>query len=195
MKSTEELSERRKRVDMHTYFLNRIDVAMESGNYIESSWLIYSCFENRYYRMVEKIRDSCKYCRSKSKCNKKGKNELALVTKVKCIQRLYEQDVPCIKNAFRNELFSETITWIDKRNNLMHELLSLEFYQNTDERFKQSAKEGLKLLNETYTSCTEFRRLFYNKKYNFVFPELAMDKCSCKPRERAGNNSSTSEEK
>lgn len=194
MKSTESMESRRERVDMHAYFLNRIDVAMKNKNYIEASWLIYACFENRYYRMVEKVRSSCTYCRSKSKCNKKGKNELALTTKVKCIQRLYEQDVSCIKNAFRNELFSETIAWIDKRNNLMHELLSLKFYQNTDERFKQSAEEGLKLLNETYTSCTEFRRLFYDDKYNFVFPELAMDGCSCKPREKAGKNSSTSEE-
>lgn len=195
MKSTESMESRLERVDMHTYFLNRINVAMENRNYIEASWLIYACFENRYYRMVEKIRDSCKYCRSKSKCNKKGKNELALVTKIKCIQRLYEQDVPCIKNAFRDEIFTETTNWIAERNSLMHELLSLEFYQNTDERFKQNAEKGLQLLNETYTSCTEFRRLFYDKNYIFKFPEVAMDKCACKPKEDSAKNSATSEEK
>lgn len=47
MKSTEELSKRLKRVDMHDYFLNRIALAMKNNNYIEASWLIYSCFRKQ----------------------------------------------------------------------------------------------------------------------------------------------------
>lgn len=182
MKSTETLESRLKRVDMHDYFLNRIKVSMENGNYIEASWLIYSCFENRYYRIIEKVREKCKYCRSKSKCNKKGKNELALATKIKCVQRLYAEKTPCIFVAFREEIFKETLTWIDERNALMHELLALEFYENTDERFKLSAEKGAMLLAETYKGCTEFRKHFYDEEYQFIFPETAMDGCSCKPR-------------
>ena len=75
MKSTEAYEERLKRVDMHDYFLNRIKSAMSAENYIEANWLIYACFENRYFRTVQKYRTGCKYCRSKSKCNKKDKNE------------------------------------------------------------------------------------------------------------------------
>ena len=81
MKSTEELSKRLKRVDMHDYFLNRIALAMKNNNYIEASWLIYSCLENRYFRTLMKYRENCKYCRSKSKCNKTTKNDLHLKLK------------------------------------------------------------------------------------------------------------------
>lgn len=184
MKSTETMESRLIRVDMHDYFLNRINVAMENENYIEASWLIYSCFENRYFRTIEKVKQNCKYCRSKSKCNKKEKNELALATKIKCINRLYENNVECISKAFRSEIFQETLKWIDDRNTLMHELLSLEFYEDTDKRFRKSAEDGIVLLNETYSSCTEFRKLFYTDGYDFIFPENAMEGCSCKPRKK-----------
>lgn len=181
MDSTESLEERMLRVDMHDYFLSRINRAIEDCNYIEASWLIYSCFENRYYRTIQKYREYCKYCRSKSKCNKKNRNDLALATKIKCVRRLYENNVLCIIDSFRYNLFKETLEWIDKRNKLMHELLSLDYYQDTDLRFKESANNGLILLNETYKCCTEFRRLFYSDGYEFVFPTEAMEGCPCKP--------------
>lgn len=182
MKSTEEMSERLKRVDMHDYFLKRIGAAMEHENYIEASWLIYSCFENRYFRTVMKYREKCKYCRSKSKCNRKNKNELALKTKISCVERLYQAGVPCVANAFAEDIFPKTREWVDKRNDLMHDLLSLEYYENTDVRFKKSAEDGLRLLHETYAFCTKFRKLFYADGYEFEMPDVVSDKCSCKPR-------------
>lgn len=184
MKSTEDMEQRLQRVDMHEYFLNRITAAMEEENYIEASWLIYSCFENRYFRTIQKYRESCKYCRSKSKCNHKNSNDLAIATKIRCVQRLHDNDVSCIKNAFRYELFNETLDWVGKRNALMHELLSLEYYQETDQRFKKSAEIGLRLLNETYDCCTQFRSLFYEDGYIFSFPDAAMEGCACKPHEK-----------
>ena len=183
MKSTESMEQRLNYVDMHEYFLQRISNAMEKGNYIEASWLIYSCLENRYFRTLQKYRDKCKYCRSKSKCNHKMSNDLALATKIKCVKRLYENHVLCIQNAFREDIFIETLAWIDERNKLMHELLSLEYYQETDKRFEKSANDGVKLLNETYESCTSFRELYFADDYSFVFPIAAMEACSCKPRE------------
>ena len=184
MKSTEELSKRLKRVDMHDYFLNRIALAMKNENYIEASWLIYSCLENRYFRTVMKYREHCKYCRSKSKCNKTTKNELALKTKISCVERLYQAGVPCIADAYESSIFKKTKDWIDERNDLMHDLLSLEYYENTDERFKKSAEEGKILLDKTYTYCTEFRKLFYSDGYQFVMPDEAAEKCPCKSKER-----------
>ena len=184
MNSTEQMNVRLMHVDMHEYFLTRINKAMSTENYIEASWIIYSCLENRYFRTMEKLKNQCKYCRSKSKCNRKKKNELALKTKINCIKRLHENNVKCISEAFRIELFEETKSWVKKRNDLMHDLLSLDIYENTDVMFKESAEVGLKLLNETYTSCTEFRRLFYQDDYTFVFPENAMDACNCKPQEK-----------
>ena len=182
MESTETMESRLKRVDMHNYFLDKINKAIEAENYIEASWLIYSCFENRFYRTMEKYKKYCKYCRSKSKCNKKDKNELALATKVKCVQRLHDNDVTCISQAFRYDLYKEILDWIEERNNLMHELLSLEFYEYTDKKFEENALKGKNLLDETYESCTKFRKLFYNDDYHFEFPKAAMEKCSCKPQ-------------
>ncbi len=72
VKSTEKKEERLKRVDMHDFFLKKIHDAIDNERYIEASWLIYSCFENRYFRTVEKIKAQCKY--SKGKC-KKTSNE------------------------------------------------------------------------------------------------------------------------
>ena len=138
MNSTEAKEERLLRVDMHNYFLSRIADAMDEGNYIEASWLIYACFENRYFRTLQKYRDGCKYCRSKGKCNHKMKNELALATKVKCVQRLYDNDVACIKSSFRYELFKETLEWIKKRNDLITKLIkniySFKFPKITNNR-------------------------------------------------------------
>ena len=116
----------------------------------------------------------------------KKKNELALKTKINCVKRLHENDVKCIRDAFRAELFDETKKWVQKRNDLMHDLLSLEMYENTDDMFKESAEVGFKLLNETYASCTEFRRLFYQDDYTFEFPEAAMAVCNCKPQGKKG---------
>lgn len=182
MKSNEPMESRLKCVDMHNFFLDRIDVAMKNENYIEASWLIYSCFENRFFRTLQKYKKYCKYCRRKSKCNNKEKNELALATKIKCVRRLHDNKVRCISEAFRYELYKEILDWVDERNGLMHELLSLEFYENTDEMFKKSAENGKKLLDETYKCCTTFRRLFYAEDYDFKFPEEAMEGCPCKPR-------------
>lgn len=183
MKSTESMESRLKRVDMHQYFLDKIETAMEKGNYIEASWLIYSCFENRYCRVLEKLKNRCKYCRKRSKC-RPGDDDLALTTKIKCVKRLHENSVNCISLSFRFELFQETVDWVATRNKLMHALLCLDYYENTDELFKESAEEGQKLLEETYRSCTEFRKIFYSEDYIFEFPEAAMEGCPCKPKDK-----------
>lgn len=179
MQSTESKEQRLKRVDMHDFFSQKINSAMEAERYIEASWLIYSCFENRYFRTVEKVKGFCKY--SGGKCKKSG-NELALRTKVKCLQRLAESNCSCIRDNFTDELFEKTLKWVKARNKLMHDLLRLEEYAEMDEKFKSSAEEGVELLEETYKACTGFRASFYDDDYSFVFPDECMEKCSCKPR-------------
>lgn len=176
MNSTENINERLKRVDMHDFFLKKINLAIEESRYIEASWLIYSCLENRYFRTVEKVKNQCIY--SGGKCKKKN-NELALKTKVNCIQRLSENGCECFNKSFVNDLFTKTKSWIKKRNDLMHNLLKLDYYENMDDEFKNICIEGFKILNDTYDSCTKFRKIFYDKDYNFVFPKEAMEKCSC----------------
>ena len=143
MKSTEKMEERLNLVDMHNFFLKKIDDAICEERYIEASWLIYSCIENRFFRTLQKYKKQCKYCSGKCK---KNKNELAISTKIACVKRLLENNVNCISESFTPELLENTRLWVKNRNNMMHDLLSLETYQDMDERFKISSIEG----KETY---------------------------------------------
>ena len=176
MKSTEEKSIREEMVDMHKFFIDKIDDAIESSRFIEASWLIYACMENRFFRVLQKYKKQCKYC--KGKC-KKNRNELAISTKIACVRRLCEADVLCLSESFSIELLEKIRKWVKKRNDMMHDLLSLESYKKSDEDFKQSALDGQILLGELYEACTNFRKRFYEKDYEFVFPEDAMEGCPC----------------
>ncbi len=188
MESTEEISVRKQMVDMHDYFRKRIDESIKQEHYIEASWLIYSCLENRFFRILNKYKHQCKYCTGKSKCKDKH-NKLAISTKIQCVQRLNENNVLCISDNFRDGLFNELMQWTRKRNNAVHDLLSLEKYSNIDEIFKESAIEGKHLLDETYDACTGFRRDFYADGYVFEFPEAAMEDCRCAKSENDNNKS------
>ena len=53
MKSIEKMEERLERVDMHDFFLQKIEKAMKEEKYIEASWLIYACIENRFFRTLQ----------------------------------------------------------------------------------------------------------------------------------------------
>lgn len=176
MDSTEQLAERLEHVDMHDFFLKKIDSAIEGQRYIEASWLIYSCMENRFFRTLKKYKNQCKYCTGKCR---KNKNELAISTKIACVKRLAENNVSCISNAFPIELLEKTRLWVKARNTMMHDLLSLDTYKDMDEQFKISSIEGKKLLEELYTACTTFRSLYYSDGYVFTFPEAAMEACPC----------------
>ena len=70
MKSTEEKAIRECMVDMHQFFIDKIDTAIKNERFIEASWLIYSCLENRFFRILQKYKNQCKYCKGKCKSNK-----------------------------------------------------------------------------------------------------------------------------
>ena len=163
-------------VDMHQFFIDKIDKAIKDSRYIEATWLIYACMENRFFRVLKKYKNQCKYC--KGKC-KKNKNELAISTKVACVKRLCEANVSCLADSFGIEFLEEIKNWIKKRNKMMHDLLSLDSYKESDDEFMQSALDGQILLGRLYTACTNFRNKFYADNYTFVFPESAMEGCPC----------------
>ena len=77
MKSTEKKEVRMRMVDMHEFFINKINASIKNKNFIEASWLIYSCIENRFFRILQKYKNQCKYSNGKCKINK---NELAIST-------------------------------------------------------------------------------------------------------------------
>lgn len=169
-------------VDMHQFFLDKIDAAINEKRYVEASWLIYSCIENRFFRLLQKYKNQCKYCKGKSKC-KKNKNELAISTKILCVERLCKLKIPCFSESFTLDQLENIRLWNKRRNEMMHDLLRLETYKNTDEDFKDLAIGGKDLLRKLYSSCTKFRKLFFAEGYEFVFPEEAMEGCSCKKQE------------
>lgn len=184
MKQKESLELRCEMATMHDFFLNKIDDSIEGGLYFEASWLIYSCLENRFFRVLDKYKRECKYCRKGGKC-RKGSNQLAISTKVSCVERLCNAGVECISASFSSELFDEVKAWIKLRNNLMHNLLSLEHYEDHfDKDFENLALSGKRIVEDVYEACAKFREAFFQPDYEFVFPESCMEECSCKPRKQ-----------
>lgn len=184
MKSTENKSVRLQMVNMHQFFIDKIDHAIREERYIEASWLIYSCIENRFFRVLQKYKNLCK---DNSKKCQSNKNEIAISTKIECVKRLCESNVQCLSKSFSTEQLQIVKEWINHRNTLMHNLLSLDTYENSDADFKTSALEGQKLLQDLYESCTQYRKLFYADGYEFVFPDEAMEQCRCCQNKKKSN--------
>ena len=186
MQSTETLIKRTEMVQMHEFFLSKIELALTEKRYIEATWLIYACMENRFFRTLQKYKKICMFCKGNSKCAS-NKNDLAISTKNSCIKRLVEEGVPAVANNFSIELLEEIRLWVKKRNELMHKLLSVEAYMSTDDEFESSALKGKELLDRLYAACTGFRADFYAEDYEFFFPEKAMRACPCNPTLRNRN--------
>lgn len=173
---------------MHDFFLKKINESIEGELYFEAAWLIYSCLENRFFRVLDKYKRECKYCAKGGKC-RKGNNQLALSTKVSCVERLYKENVSCISDSFPGEIFNEVKAWVKSRNRLMHNLLSLERYEeHFDNDFKELALSGKAIVEDVYDACTKFRGAFFQPDYKFVFPESCMEECSCKPHQKKGES-------
>lgn len=184
MKQNESLELRCEMATMHDFFLSKIDESIEGELYFEASWLIYSCLENRFFRVLDKYKRECRYCRKGGKC-RKGSNQLAISTKIGCVERLYKAGVGCISNSFLSEIFGEVKTWVKSRNNLMHNLLSLEHYEDHfDNDFKELALSGKRIVEDVYEACTKFREAFFQPDYKFVFPESCMEECPCKSHQK-----------
>ncbi|HJA00482.1 MAG TPA: hypothetical protein H9801_03020 [Candidatus Collinsella stercoripullorum] len=185
MDSTEDIETRLEMRDMHEFFLDKIRGAINQSNYFEAAWLEYACLENRYYRVLGKYKKNCKYCKGKCKSNK---NELALRTKIRCVQRLLDADIECVSMSFSQEMITNTLSWVKKRNNLMHSLLAIETYQDSfDHAFEELANEGGELVVQTYNACTRFRAIYYQDDYVFSFPEECMERCACNTQSKEGS--------
>lgn len=56
MKQNESIDVRCDMATMHDFFLNKIDESIKGGLYFEAAWLIYSCLENRFFRVLDKYK-------------------------------------------------------------------------------------------------------------------------------------------
>lgn len=183
MEQTEPLDKRLKMVEMHSFFLEKINSSIDEENFFEASWLIYSCIENRFFRVLDKYKRKCKYCVKGGKC-RKGSNQLALSTKLACVERLVKVGEASVADSFNLELLADTRAWVKRRNGLMHDLLALETYEEKfDNDFRSLALDGREVLRRIYSSCETFRVKFFTPGYEFVFPVECMEKCACKPRD------------
>lgn len=189
MNQIETYETRLKMATMHDFFLGKIEHAVKEEEHFEACWLIYACLENRFFRILDKYKRNCKYCIKGGKC-RKGSNQLALSTKIACVERLFNANVECISKSFDQSIFDETRQWVKKRNCLMHNLLALgEYKDHFTNDFKELSKEGVALLERVYNACTEYRRIFFSDGYVFEFPEECMEACICGMRKNPVSNS------
>lgn len=64
MKRIDNYNIRHEMVDMHNTYIDNLNKAFINKNYIETSWICYSIFEQRINRLIEK---NIQYCPKKKK--------------------------------------------------------------------------------------------------------------------------------
>lgn len=152
--SKEEL---REMVDMHNEYLQELNVAINTGNYMEACWLCYAIFEQRTYRIIEKIIPHCPV----KKEHKKGFT--GIKTRLLCLDSLRQGNYIGFF-AFDKQIFSKIIDWCERRNDLIHNLVDLEKYKEYKYEFGKLAQEGKVLVKAYYKQASDFRKWFYEYK-------------------------------
>lgn len=169
----ESIEVRREMVEMHDTVLKRIDTAYKNEQYIEVCWLCYACFENRVNRILEKICAGC------TKEQRKNSTRIGITTKLECYSQLIKSGYPPLKNG--NTDFINTIKgWCKERNALIHGMVSLEYYNEADKKFKNLAKRGIPLVKKMYSFGTDVRDFYYQAEEIPPYEQSVMKKCRLK---------------
>lgn len=170
MKPQESLEDRLQMVEMHDDVLHRIEKAIKNKHSIEACWLCYSCFESRITRTLEKVSELC----AERRCYQSPK--VGIKTRIDCLKRLKKLSYAGTEN-FDNQLLGDVYAWCQKRNTLVHALVTLNNYYGMDAKFLNLAKEGKPLVEKLYSQTTDFRNDYYKLSEMPAFPEKAHDKC------------------
>ena len=171
MNPKESLEIRMKMAEMHDSVLNRINNAYNNRQFIEVCWLCYACFESRVNRVLLKICPGC------TKEPRKDNRRIGITTKLECYVRLIKGSYPpLIKENV--DLINTLKGWCIERNNLIHGMVSLEYYNDADKRFESLAKRGKNLVNKMYTLGADVREYYYSVDEIPMFPEGIVTKCS-----------------
>lgn len=173
MFANENLKTRKEMVKMHDEYLKRLDEAINNNRYIEASWLCYAIIEQRVSRLILKNLKNCKK-------NKRTKDNTASIkVRLNCIINL-------IKKNYNNlgqldiELFQKIKKWCELRNDLTHDLVSLDKYKCYDDEFKKLASDGYNLIKELYKESSKYRNLWYHADGCLeAFPESCKSKQQC----------------
>ena len=153
----ESLEIRKEMVHMHNEYLSKLNIAMQTQNYIEASWICYSIFEQRTTRVIEKFIMKCPL---KKRQNKKPETA-SISTRLKCIKDLSKSNYLFLEEI-DTKLLENILKWCNTRNSLVHDLVSLERYKKFDEEFKQLAIEGNELVFKYYKQIENFRIKYKN---------------------------------
>ncbi len=170
MESKESLEIRTQMAEMHESVIKRINEAYKNKQYIEVCWLCYSCFESRVNRVMEKICSGC------SKVERKDNRKIGISTKLECYVRLIRNGYTPFKED-DEDLLNTVKGWCKERNNLIHGMVSLEYYKGADKNFMGLAKRGKTLVERMYKFGTEVRAYYYEAADIPKFPTAVIEKC------------------
>lgn len=180
MDAKESLEIRTQMAEMHEIFIEKMSCAYDQKHYVETVWYCYAIFEQRVCRLISKYIDKCNL--SPERCDEKT---VAISTRITCIKKMINHKYACF-DSFKIDLFDRILNWCDKRNDLVHGLISLNHYKEFDKEFELLALEGVELVFELYDACTDFRELWY--KQENVEIEFPITKCKCKNKKCINSN-------
>ncbi len=175
MKPKESIEIRRAMADMHESVLHRIDSAYKNELYIEVCWLCYACFESRVNRTLAKVCSGC------TKAERTDKRRVGITTKLECYIRLIKSNYSLFQEEDINLLYAVK-GWCKERNNLIHGMVSLEYYNDADVKFKNLSKSGIALVKRMYSFSTNIRNKFYESAEIPIFNDDVVQKCSLKSK-------------
>lgn len=170
MEPQESLEIRKQMAVMHDSVLRRINDAYEKKQYIEVCWLCYACFESRVNRVLIKICSGC------PKTRRTNNRKIGITTKLECYVRLIKNGYSPLQKEDVN-LINTVKGWCKERNDLIHGMVTLEYYNDADKRFENLAKRGKELVKRMYLLGSDVREYYYNVEEIPCFPEEVVNKC------------------
>ena len=171
MNPKESLEIRKQMAEMHDSVIKRINKAYKDKQYIEVCWLCYACFESRVNRVLQKICSGC------IKPERKDKRNIGITTKLECYVRLIKSHYPPLSKE-NIDLITTVKGWCKERNDLIHGMVSLEYYNDADKKFESLAKRGKTLVTRMYSLGTDVREYYYQATEIPMFDESVTKSCS-----------------
>lgn len=170
MNPQESIEIRKQMAEMHEDVIKRINRAYNGKKYIEVCWLCYACFESRVNRILLKI---CAGCNKEKRQNNR---KVGITTKLECYIRLIKSNYPPLCGEDTN-LINNVKGWCKERNDLIHGMVSLEFYNDADKKFESLAKRGKALVTKMYSLGTAVREYYYNAEDIPAFDDQVTKSC------------------
>ena len=170
MEPKESIEIRRAMAEMHDSILKRMDLAYKNNQYIEVCWLCYACFESRVNRVLSKI---CEGCTKEKRTNTRP---VGITTKLECYVRLIKCKYPPLLGEDYN-LLNTVKGWCKERNDLIHGMASLEYYNDADKRFQSLSTRGINLVKRMYNFGADVRNYYYQTTEIPAFDDSVITKC------------------